>query len=256
MFSSWLPLSDSSLRIVSFLMHLGVFLFLLSSAGTPDLGNEGHGAGALVLLQELALSCWNPNGWMKQGDALAQGLKISLHPQSPKWCWILAGVGYVLIGLSRKTPTVGSETHHASTKMCHLVNFQWFSPFRVVGEQWRAVFLLSHFIGCQSRQGIVKDRKKVWGNQIIVGEEFAEKTNTSPVKNCEQIECFPWSFPIFSLNDSKLKHAEMWLVFKKTAFVREILFSILHMWALYASVCHIWSRHCIFSCTFPHDASP
>lgn len=78
---------------------------------------------------------------MKQGDALAQGLMISLHPQSPKWCWILAGIGCVLIGLSRDAPTVGRETLHASTKMCHLVNFQWFSPSSVVGELRRNFFL-------------------------------------------------------------------------------------------------------------------
>lgn len=46
-----------SQKVVSFLMHLGVLLCLLSSAGTPDLGNEGHGPGAHVLPQELALSC-------------------------------------------------------------------------------------------------------------------------------------------------------------------------------------------------------
>lgn len=71
---------------------------------------------------------------MKQGDALAQGLMSSLQLQSPKWCWILAGVGYVLIGLSREAPAVGSETHHAPTKISHLLGFQWFSPSSVVGE--------------------------------------------------------------------------------------------------------------------------
>lgn len=69
---------------------------------------------------------------MKQGDGLAQGLMIPLHPQSKKLCCILAGIGYVLNGLSTETPTVWSETHHASTKICHLVNFQWFSSSSVV----------------------------------------------------------------------------------------------------------------------------
>lgn len=106
-----------------------------------------------------------------------------------------------------------------------------------MGEESRAVFLLSRFIGHQSRQSVVKNSKKtlqlfyvwggspkIWRNHVIVGEEFAEKINTPPVKNCEQIEWFPWSFPIFELNDSKWKHAKMWLVFKKTAFVWEIFF--------------------------------
>lgn len=159
MFSSWLPLSHSQ-RIVSFLMPLGVLLCLLSSAGTSDLGNEGHGTGAHVLPQELALSCWNPSGRMKQGDALAQGLMISPHHQSQKWCRVLAAVGDVLIGLSRETPTVGNETHHAPTKTCHLVDFQWFSPASVVGEEWRVILLLLPLYRTSESAGSSKGQQK------------------------------------------------------------------------------------------------
>lgn len=109
-----------------------------------------------------------------QNEAGSCSCSVSDDPStSPKqeWCCILAGVGYVLIGLSTETPTVGNETRHASTKMCHLDNcfisvvFSFQCSGRIVKMSYS-----SHFIGHQSRQGIVKDSKKTLQLLCVPGE--------------------------------------------------------------------------------------
>lgn len=136
MFSSWLPLSHSQ-RVVSFLTNLGVLLCIPSSAGTPDLGNEGHGTGARCCSRNwlCLLKAQRQNEAGRFPCSGSDDLSASPKPKMVLGnCWRWLCFDWPEQGNSY----IGSETHHASTIMCHLVDFQWFPPSSVVGEQRRA----------------------------------------------------------------------------------------------------------------------
>lgn len=175
---------------------------------------------------------------------------------------------FVVFDWSEQSGSYSREGRLVTQHKCVMLSLFSSSSFPCSGRTVKSCLLTPPTLQDQRSQGVEQNNEKtlwllyvrghfpkIWRNQIIVEKEFSEKINTPPVKSCEYTECFPWSFSILSLNDSKWKHAKMWLVIKKTAFVREMLIFSLHMWQLHSSACYMCSRCCMFSCTFPHDAS-